>query len=455
MGEMKSINIGIISLGCAKNQVDAEIMAGELTAAGYLMTPDPQEAEIIIINTCGFIDDAKQEAIDTILEMAQYKEEGSCKAIVVTGCLAQRYFTDIQESLPEVDAVVGIGGYKDILTAVKAVAQGGNYFEIPEDYSLEYLNGSRVLFSQKGSAYLKIAEGCDNRCNYCAIPAIRGPFRSRTMDDIKEEALRLAEEGVKELVLVAQDTTRYGKDIYGQPRLAELVKELNEIKDIKWIRIMYLYPDEITKSLIDTIATCEKVVPYVDLPVQHISTRLLKEMNRRGTGEDIRRIFKEFREKIPGVMIRTSLIVGYPGETEEDFLELKDFVNEIKFDRMGIFKYSREEGTVAAELDCQIPDDVASSRLDTLMNIQQGISLENNEKRIGKIYDTLVEGVAEDGIFYIGRTYAEGPEVDGNVYFTSEEPLEPGDMISVRILIAENYDLTGEAIFYEEGKIEG
>ncbi len=451
MKEMKNINIGIVSLGCAKNQVDAEIMAGELTAAGYVMTPDPAEAEIIIINTCGFIDDAKQEAIDTILEMAQYKEDGCCKGIVVTGCLAQRYFTDIQESLPEADAVVGIGGYKDILTAVEAVVKGNTYFDNTENYELDYLNGSRILFSPKGSAYLKIAEGCDNRCNYCAIPSIRGPFRSRSIEDIKEEAVKLAAEGVKELVLVAQDTTRYGKDIYGSPKLSELVTELNKIEDIKWIRIMYLYPDEITKGLIETIAECEKVVPYVDLPIQHISTRLLKEMNRRGTGEDIRGIFREFKEKIPGVMIRTSLIVGYPGETEEDFLELKDFISEIRFDRMGIFKYSREEGTVAAELDCQVPDDVASERLDILMEIQKRISLENNQKRIGKIYDTLVEGVAEDGIFYVGRTYAEGPEVDGNVYFTSEEPLEPGNIVSVKILIAEDYDLTGEAIFCEKG----
>ncbi len=383
--------------------------------------------------------------------MAQYKEEGNCKGIIVTGCLAQRYFTDIQESLPEVDGVVGIGGYKDILTAVKAVSEDKGYFDIPEDLSLDYLNGSRILFTPKGSAYLKIAEGCDNKCNYCAIPSIRGPFRSRTIEDIKDEAVRLVSEGVKELVLVAQDTTRYGKDIYGEPKLSELVRELNEIDGVHWIRIMYLYPDEITEKLIDTICECDKVVPYVDLPIQHISTRLLEEMNRRGSGEDIRRIFKEFKERIPGVMIRTSLIVGYPGETEEDFQELKAFVEEIKFDRMGIFKYSKEEGTVAGELDCQIPDDIASERLDVLMEIQQGISLENNNKRIGNIYDTLVEGVADDGIFYIGRTYAEGPEVDGNVYFTSEEPLEIGDIVPVKILIAEEYDLTGEAVFdYEE-----
>jgi len=452
--EMKNIDIGIVSLGCAKNQVDAEIMAGELTAAGYGITADSAEADIIVINTCGFIDDAKQEAIDTILEMAQYKEYGNCKGIVVTGCLAQRYFTDIQESLPEADAVVGIGGYKDILAAVEAVVSGGKYFEVPEDYSLDYLNGSRILFTPKGSAYLKIAEGCDNKCNYCAIPSIRGPFRSRTIEDIKDEAVRLAAEGVKELVLVAQDTTRYGKDIYGSPKLTELVEALNEIESIKWIRIMYLYPDEITEKLIDTFVRCEKVVPYVDLPIQHISTRLLEEMNRRGSGDDIRRIFKEFKEKVPGVMIRTSLIVGYPGETEEDFTELKDFVEEIKFDRMGIFKYSREEGTVAADMDSQISDEIASERLDILMEIQQGISFRNNEKRIGKIYDTLVEGVAEDGIFYVGRTYAEGPEVDGNIYFTSEEPLEPGDFVKVKVLIAEEYDLTGEAIFYEEGKTE-
>lgn len=451
MNQKHDIRVGLVSLGCAKNQVDAEIMAGELTEAGYIITPQPEQAQIIVINTCGFIDEAKQEAIDTILEMAEYKKSGSCKALIVTGCLAQRYFTEIQESLPEVDGIVGIGGFKNICDAVRSVYAGEAYLNHDKDFGLEYLNGSRILFTPKGSAYLKIAEGCDNRCHYCAIPGIRGPFRSRPMEELVQEAERLAREGVRELVLIAQDTTRYGKDLYGEPRLVELVQALNQIDRLKWIRIMYLYPDEITEGLIDTIKNCSKVLPYIDLPIQHISTGLLKSMNRRGSGDDIRRIFKEFRDNIPGVVIRTSLIVGYPGETEEDFNELKDFVKETRFDRMGIFKYSREENTVAAGMTPQVDEATKEKRYEALMALQQSISRANNELRVGRIYETLVEGVSDDGIFYIGRTYAEGPEVDGNIYFTSSEPLEQGDMVDVKLLIAEDYDLTGEAIIAEKG----
>jgi ribosomal protein S12 methylthiotransferase len=447
----ETISVGIVSLGCAKNQVDAEIMAGALTEAGYVITPVPEQAQIIIVNTCGFIDEAKQEAIDTILEMAEYKKAGSCRALIVTGCLAQRYFTEIQESLPEVDGIVGVGGFQDICEAVEKVCSEGGYLNHRDNPDLEYLNGSRILFTPKGSAYLKIAEGCDNRCHYCAIPGIRGPFRSRPMEELVQEAERLADEGVRELVLIAQDTTRYGKDLYGEPRLTELIHRLDQIDGVQWIRIMYLYPDEITESLIETIKNCSKVVPYVDLPIQHISTELLKRMNRRGSGEDIRHIFQAFRDNIPGVVIRTSLIVGYPGETQEDFNELKEFVKETRFDRMGIFKYSMEENTVAAKMEPQVEEAVKEERYKALMELQQEISRANNELRVGRVYQTLVEGVSDDGIFYIGRTYAEGPEVDGNVYFTSPEPLEPGDMADVKILIAEDYDLTGEAIIGEKG----
>lgn len=446
-----SIKIGMVSLGCAKNQVDAEIMAGNLTANNFEITSDPSQAEVIIINTCGFIEDAKKEAIDAILEMAEYKKTGVCKALVVTGCLAERYFEDIQESMPEVDAVLGIGQYKDILAAVEEVLKGKKYFDKTEDFSVDYLDDSRLLFENTGSAYLKIAEGCDNRCNYCAIPSIRGPFRSRSIENLVAEAEGLAKQGIRELVVVAQDTTRYGKDIYGKPSLPELLTELDKVEGIEWIRVMYLYPDEITERLIDTIAKSKKILHYVDLPIQHISTRLLAEMNRRGTGDDIRRIFKEFKERMPDCMIRTSLIVGYPGETEDDYLELKDFLKETQFDRVGIFKYSMEEGTVAAESDNQIAPEIMDERYDSLMEIQQGISLELNKGKVGKVYKTLVEGVSDDGIFYKGRTYAHAPEVDGYVYFTSEEPLEPGDMVDVKMLIAEEYDMTGEAIFTEEG----
>ena len=447
-----SIKIGLVSLGCAKNQVDAEVMAGKLKKENYEITSDPSKAEVIIINTCGFIDDAKQEAIDTILEMAEYKKTGVCKAIVVTGCLSERYFDEIRSEMPEVDAALGIGQYKDILTVVSEVLKGKKVFNKEEDYSTDYLDEDRLLFEGTGSAYLKIAEGCDNRCHYCAIPYIRGPFRSRPMESIISEARRLSEAGVKELVVVAQDTTRYGKDIYGEPKLPELLTELEKIEGIEWIRVMYLYPDEITEKLTDVMSAGKKILHYIDLPIQHISTRLLKEMNRRGTGEDIRRIFKEFKTRMPDCMVRTSLIVGYPGETEEDFNLLKDFLSEIEFDRVGIFKYSMEDGTPAAEMPNQVESEIAENRRSLLMELQQEISLRKNRAKVGKTFRTLVEGVSEDGIFYRGRTYAHAPEVDGYVYFTSEEPLEPGDMVDVKMLIAEEYDMTGEAVFGEEGK---
>lgn len=438
--------IGIVSLGCAKNQVDAEIMAGMLTEKGYAITGNAEQAEIIIVNTCGFIDDAKQEAIDTILEMAEYKKSGRCRSLIVTGCLAQRYFDDIRESLPEVDAILGVGQYKEICEAIEGVVRDGGYFSCGEDLALDYLNESRIPFTPKGSAYLKIAEGCDNRCSYCAIPNIRGPFRSRPPEDILQEANRLVAAGVKELVVVAQDTTRYGLDLYGEPYLSYLLTELNKIPDLRWIRLLYLYPDEVTKSLIDTMRDCEKVLPYVDLPLQHISDRLLRNMNRRGTSDYIRQILRYFREQIPDVIIRTSFIVGYPTETEDDFALLEKFIKETEFDRMGIFKYSKEAGTAAEKKRPHVRDTVKQNRYEILMRLQREISRKKNQLRVGRVYDTLVEGVAEDGIFYIGRTYAESPEVDGKVYFTSPEPLEIGDMVRTKILIAEEYDFTGEAV---------
>lgn len=314
------------------------------------------------------------------------------------------------------------------------------------DKSLSYLNNKRVLTTPKGSAYIKIAEGCDNRCAYCSIPQIRGSFRSRTIEEILVEANRLVEDGVKEIILVAQDSTRYGLDLYGKPLLAKLITELNKIKNLYLIRIMYLYPDEITTELIDTIKSCEKVAHYVDLPLQHINDRILQTMNRRGTSREIKEVIRKFKNEIPDLIIRTSLIVGFPGETEEEFEELCDFVKETRFDRVGIFAYSKEEGTKASKLKPQITKKVKEERLEKLMKIQQAISYENNQRRVGKIYDTLVEGVAEDGIFYYGRTYGESPDVDGYVYFTSQEPLNEGEIIKVKILIAEEYDLTGEVV---------
>ncbi len=451
-----SRKIGMISLGCAKNQVDAEIMLGDAAARGDIITDKPEEAEVIVVNTCAFIESAKEEAIQTILEMAEYKKNGSCQCLLVTGCLAQRYAEEIRQDLPEVDGVLGVDNYGrfcemvDSFFADRAKSGGASSAEyaawVERSGDLSYLNHSRILSTTPGTAYLKIAEGCDNRCAYCAIPSIRGSFRSRRREDILAEAARLAREGVKELILIAQDTTRYGLDLYGKPCLADLLCQLDQVEGIVWIRVLYLYPDEITEGLLDTFRTCRKVLPYIDLPIQHISDSVLQAMNRRGSGRTIRALFRRFRELLPDAILRTSLIVGFPGETEEDFQQLKEFVQEIQFDRMGIFSYSKEDGTRAARLKPQCRKSVKELRRRELMEQQQLISLARGQARVGKVYQTLVEGVAEDGIFYVGRTYAESPEVDGRVYFTSAEPVELGSMVPVRILIAEEYDLTGECV---------
>mgnify|MGYP002747141751 CR=1 FL=1 len=416
----KNDTISIVSLGCAKNQVDSEIMLGILQEAGYEITDRKEDADIIIVNTCGFIESAKTEAIEAILDAASYKSSGRCKSVIAAGCLAQRYAEDIRKELPEVDAIVGISGYGKILDAVEACIKGNRYEFYDDTGDVSYLNKPRILSGPDGSAYLKISEGCDNRCAYCAIPDIRGPFRSRAKEDIIKEAKYLAAAGVKEIVLVAQDTSRYGKDLYGKPALAELLYALNKITGITWIRILYLYPDEIASELITAMRECEKVLPYVDLPLQHISADILRAMHRRGTPEEIRAVIQKFREELDGCIIRTSLIVGFPGETEE--------------------------GTPAFHMKNQIASSVKEDRYCRLMELQQQISKENNLARVGKTYDVLVEGVSEDGIFYYGRSYAEGPDVDGRIYFTAEEPLQIGEIVKIEILIAEEYDLTGRQI---------
>lgn len=438
----ENYNISVISLGCAKNHVDAEIMLGILKAAGYNITDNNEDADIIIVNTCGFIESAKTEAIETILEAAEYKS-GRCKGLIATGCLTQRYAEDVINEMPEVDAVLGINGYSLITEAVEACLKGErfDFYEYTGDIS--YLDMDRIISGPKGSAYLKISEGCDNRCAYCAIPDIRGPFRSRRKEDIISEAKRLADAGVKELVVVAQDTSRYGKDLYGKPVLSELLYELNNIPGIVWIRVMYFYPDEIAQDLIDAMQKCEKVISYIDLPLQHISDDVLNRMNRRGTSEDIKKVIESFREKLDNCVIRTSLIVGFPGETQQDFDELVDFVKETRFDRLGVFCYSEEDGTKAASMNNKVPEEIKEQRHNVIMEIQQSISREINESRVGKSYDVIVEGVSEDGIFYYGRSYAEGPDVDGKIYFTAADKLEIGDIVNVKILIAEEYDLTG------------
>lgn len=457
----ENIRIGMISLGCAKNQVDAEVMLRLLEEDGYLITGDPAEADIICINTCGFIDSAKQEAIDTILEMAEYKEHGRCKGLIVTGCLAERYPEEIAAQLPEADAIIGIGGYGKICDAVDALlsgkqavpaedeaADGPKYVFHEKDYSLSYLDLGRKLTTPKSFAYLKIAEGCSNRCAYCAIPAIRGPFRSRTPEAILREAKTLAISGVKELVVVAQDTTRYGTDLSedGSSMLPQLLKGLDEISGIERVRLLYLYPDEITDEIIEAIKNSKKTVHYVDIPLQHISDSVLARMNRRGGGQLIREVLQKFREAMPDCVIRTSLITGFPGETEEEHAELKNFLLSEKLDRVGIFQYSKEEGTKAAGMKPQIPKRVKEKRYRELMEAQKKISYEKNIARVGRIYDVIVEGFSEDGLFYTGRSYAEAPDSDGVIYFAAKDELRAGDIVPVKILVAEEYDLTGEQV---------
>ena len=466
----QKISVGMVSLGCAKNQVDAEVILFQLKEAGYILSPDPAEANIICINTCGFIDSAKQEAIDAILEMAEYKKTAHCKGIIVTGCLAERYAKEIIRQLPEVDAVIGVSGYDRICEAVETVLKGEKiilaapddkkvrslaekspslryFYNIPGE-SLEYLNLGRVLTTPKSYAYLKVAEGCDNKCTYCAIPGIRGPFRSRAIDDLIKEARGFASLGVKEIIVVAQDTTRYGIDISedGRSLLPELIEKLDEINEIERIRLLYLYPDEVTESLLCAMKNSKKMAHYIDIPLQHISDDVLERMNRRGSEELICNVIKKFREVMPDCIIRTSLITGFPGETEDDHLKMKEFLSSYKLDRVGIFTYSKEEGTAAAEMAGQIRKSEKERRYRELMLIQQKISLEKNQKRIGEEYDVIVDGVSEEGLFYTGRSYGEAPDSDGLIYFVAKDELEVGDIVKVKILVADEYDLTGEQV---------
>lgn len=437
-------NIGLVSLGCAKNQTDAEIMLGILAEDGYNITYDPSDADVIIVNTCGFIESAKQESINAILEMAQYKDE-KCKLLIATGCLAERYANDILIELPEVDAIVGTGDYDKIAEVIKSAFKGekpvicGHKDRTPEERL------PRILSTPPYTAYLKIADGCDNNCTYCAIPKIRGHFRSRKIEDIVDEAQRLAESGVKELILIAQDTSRYGSDIYGENSLDKLLEKLVKIEKIKWIRVHYFYPEAITDSLIDTMAKYDKICNYIDMPVQHGNNEILRRMARRTTQEQMLEKIEKIRDKMPDAVIRTSIIVGFPGETEEQFNDLYEFVKKVRFDRMGVFTYSQEENTPAASFPDQIDEDIKNERLDKLMTLQQGISLELNKAKLGKTIEVLVEGYDEDNFLFYGRSRGDSIEVDGTVYFATEDEVTPGDIIKVKILDADEYDLTGQA----------
>ena len=437
--------IGLVSLGCAKNQTDAEIMLGILADEGFSITPDPADADIIIVNTCGFIEAAKKESIDAILEMAEYKKE-KCRLLIATGCLAERYSDDILKEMPEVDAICGTGDYDKIAEVILDAIKGekkvisGHINRTPPERL------PRILSTPPYTAYLKIADGCDNNCTYCAIPLIRGHYRSRRIEDIVEEAQTLAENGVKELILIAQDTSRYGSDIYSENSLDKLLSELVKIEKIEWIRVHYFYPEAITESLIDTMAKYDKICNYIDMPVQHGNDYILRRMARRTNQKEILSKIDMIRKKMPDCTIRTSIIVGFPGETDEHFNDLYEFVKKVRFDRMGVFTYSKEEDTPAAEFADQIGEEIKETRLDELMTLQQGISLELNQAKIGQTLDVLVEGYDEESFLFYGRSRGDSIEVDGKVYFATEEEVSEGDIVSVKILNADEYDLVGEVI---------
>lgn len=438
-----SIRVGLISLGCAKNLVDSEHMLAQMADAGMEIVDDVAEADVAVINTCGFIESAKQEAIQTILETAELKKGGSLKGLIVTGCLAQRYPNEIQEELPEVDAVLGTGSYTNIVDAVHAVMEkpGQVYCQFGNINEAE-LEGGRMLLTPGYSAFLKIAEGCNNNCAYCVIPKLRGRFRSRAMEDILAEARALAAAGVREIIVVAQDITRYGIDLYGKRRLSDLLHELCAM-DFTWVRVHYLYPDEITDDMIETIATEPKIVKYLDIPIQHVNDRILKAMHRRGDTAFLRKLFNELRARIPGLVLRTSLIVGLPGETEEEFEELCDFMREMQIERAGVFCYSPEEGSEAAELPDQIEEDVKAERRMIIEELQSDVLDFFAARMKGQLIDVLCEGWDGETGMYYGRSYADSPDIDGRVLFDSAFSVEEGQFVPVRITGAQGADLTG------------
>jgi ribosomal protein S12 methylthiotransferase len=438
---LTKFRIGIISLGCDKNRIDSEIMLGGLNEK-FEITNNPKEADVIIVNTCGFIESSKQESIDTILEMAEFKTKYNCKMLIATGCMAQRYGKDLLELMPEIDILMGVNDYDKLHSSIEKF-MNNHEREVICTYSDEGVNtGKRVITTGKSSAYIRIGEGCSNFCSYCIIPKIRGKYRSRNIEDILEEARELAQAGVKELIVVAQDTTRYGIDLYGEKKLHELLKEMALIEGIQWIRILYCYAEEITDELIEEIRNNDKVCKYLDMPIQHISNRILKKMARRGTKELILSTIEKLRERVPGITLRTTLIVGFPGENEEDFNELKEFVQEIKFDKLGVFKYSPEEGTPAGNMENQIDDEVKESREKEIMLLQQEISAANNASKVGRLYDVLIEGKDKDR--YVGRTSGMAPEVDGIVYVNDSLDLKNGDIVKVKITESLEYDLIGD-----------
>ncbi len=437
--------VGMISLGCPKNQVDAERMLAKLDAAEFEVCDCYDGVDAVIVNTCGFIDAAKEEAIENILDMAQLKSEGTVGKIIVTGCLAQRYKDEIFSEMPEVDAVIGIGANDDIAEIVKSVIEGKREYRMPDNCCLP-LTGERLLTTPEYWSYLKIADGCSNRCTYCAIPSIRGDYRSVEFETLIEEAKQLAAAGTKELILIAQDTTNYGKDLYGKIRLPELLDALCEIDDIEWIRMLYCYPDKITDELLETMARQPKVLNYIDLPLQHSNDRILKAMNRRGNGEFLREVIAKIRKALPDAVIRTTFIVGFPGEGEKEFEDLAEFVNEIEFDRLGCFAFSPQEGTPAFDMPDQVEEDVKTRRGEIIMQDQLEIVTLKNKSKVGKTYRVLVEDYDGYADCYKGRTYMDAPEIDGTVSFTTDKDYENGDFAEVEIIGVNDYDLIGRDI---------
>lgn len=437
--------VSMVALGCAKNRVDGEMLLYTIKNAGYDIVSDPADADIVIVNTCGFIESAKQESIDEILELSELKKEGTIKYIIATGCLAQRYGEEMMKELYEIDAVVGIGANSDIVKILEDVINNNKVTTVPEKTLLS-LEGGRLQSTPNQFAYLKISEGCDNRCTYCAIPLIRGHFRSRDIENIVEEAKTLAKNGVKELNVIAQDTTRYGQDLYGKLMLPELLNRLCEVDGIEWIRLLYCYPDRLTDELIDVIAKQDKIVKYLDLPLQHCNKNILKSMNRHGSREELTKLLNKVREKIPNIVIRTTFIVGFPGETDEDFEELCEFVKEMKFERMGCFTYSQEEDTPAASFENQIDEDVKEHRQQILMEMQMSIMDDYNNSFIGKELKILVEGFDRIAECYFGRSVCDSPDVDGKVFFVSDKKLTDEIFVNVKITECIDGDLFGERI---------
>lgn len=438
------MKILFISLGCDKNLVDSEEMIGLLSRKGYIMTDDEQQADIIIINTCCFINDAKEESVQTILEMAEYRKKGPCRALIVTGCLAQRYREEITTEIGEVDAVLGTSSYDEIVETVERVLAGQKYLHFQELDRLPMPDAGRVVTTGGHYAHLKIAEGCDKHCTYCIIPKIRGNFRSVPMERLLQQAEELAGQGVKELILVAQETTLYGVDLYGKKSLHLLLRKLCGIKGIRWIRVLYCYPEEIYDELIETIRDEKKICHYLDLPIQHASDRILKRMGRRTSKEQLVEIITKLRRMIPDIALRTTLISGFPGETQEDHEELMAFVDEMEFERLGVFPYSQEEGTPAAAMEDQIAQEVKEARRDELMELQQEIVFEKNDAMCQRVVTAMVEGYLTDENVYVARTYADAPGIDGYLFIETQETLMSGDFARVRITGALEYDLIGE-----------